>query len=164
MVWSGTITLSGRSVLCPSLWAQRALGIPVSTRPFPQGAEDVSMSFLHSDRPGWSADCWCRLLSFRSPILKTRGQTKKHGHGLWWALLSTKYYASMPHPTQETKNICHRPSDPPKVLELHHWEHRDLLHHCLVWQLLGIRLHGATEGSAYGAVHHWSQAPCHPGP
>uniref|UniRef100_A0A674B018 Kit ligand n=1 Tax=Salmo trutta TaxID=8032 RepID=A0A674B018_SALTR len=40
----------------------------------------------------------------------------------------------------------------------------DWLHHCLVWQLLGLRPQGTTESSAYGPVHHWGQAPCHPGP
>ena len=38
------------------------------------------------------------------------------------------------------------------------------LHHCLVWQLLGLRPQGITEGSVYGPVHHWGQASCHPGP
>jgi hypothetical protein len=28
---------------------------------------------------------------------------------------------------------------PQKVLQLHHREHPDQLHHCLVWQLLGVR-------------------------
>ena len=37
------------------------------------------------------------------------------------------------------------------------------LHHCLVWQLLSLRLQGTTEGSANGPVHHWAQASCHPG-
>ena len=41
-----------------------------------------------------------------------------------------------------------------KVL-LHHQEHPDWLHHCLVWQLLGLRPQGTTEGSAYGPVHYW---------
>ena len=40
----------------------------------------------------------------------------------------------------------------------------DWLHHRLVWQLLGLYPQGATEGSAYGPVHHWGQASCHPGP
>ena len=31
-------------------------------------------------------------------------------------------------------------------------------------QLLGLRPQGTTEGSAYGPVHHWDQASCHPGP
>jgi hypothetical protein len=43
--------------------------------------------------------------------------------------------------------IWHGSSDPQKVLQLHHREHPDWLHHCLEWQLLGIRLQGATEGS-----------------
>ena len=60
--------------------------------------------------------------------------------------------------------IWHGSSDPQKVLQLHHREHPDWLHHYLEWQLLGIRLQGATEGSAYGPVHHWGQASCHPGP
>jgi hypothetical protein len=34
----------------------------------------------------------------------------------------------------------------------------------LVWHLLGFQQQGATEGSAYGPVHHWGRAPCHPGP
>jgi hypothetical protein len=31
-----------------------------------------------------------------------------------------------------------RSPDPQKVLQLHHQEHSDRLHHCQVWQLLGI--------------------------
>ena len=50
---------------------------------------------------------------------------------------------------------------PQKILQL---KHRDWLHHCLVWQLLGLRPQGTTEGSAYGPVHHWDLAACHPGP
>ena len=69
-----------------------------------------------------------------------------------------------PLPPQEAEKIRHAPSDPQKVLQLHHWEHPDWLHHRLVWQLLGIWPQGATEGSAYGPVHHWGRAPCHPGP
>ncbi|KAM9420540.1 meiosis-specific protein MEI4-like isoform 3-T3 [Salvelinus alpinus] len=65
---------------------------------------------------------------------------------------------------QDTENIWHGSSDPQKVLQLHHREHPDWLHHCLVWQLLGLRPQGTTEGSAYGPVHHWGQASCHPGP
>ena len=42
--------------------------------------------------------------------------------------------------------------------------HPAWLHHCIVWQLLGLRSQGTTEGSAYGPVHHWGQASCHPGP
>ena len=38
------------------------------------------------------------------------------------------------------------------------------LHHCLVWQLLGLQPQGTTEASAYGPVSHWGQASCHPGP
>jgi hypothetical protein len=49
--------------------------------------------------------------------------------------------------------------DPQKVLQLHHREH-----HCLVWQLLGLRPQGTTEGSVNSPVHHWGQASCHPGP
>ena len=37
------------------------------------------------------------------------------------------------------------------------------LHHCLVWQLLGLRPQVTTEGSANNPVHHWGEAPCHPG-
>ena len=35
---------------------------------------------------------------------------------------------------------------------------------CLVRQLLGLLPQGTTEGSAYGPVHHWGKAACHPGP
>ena len=49
-------------------------------------------------------------------------------------------------------------------LQLYHREHPDWLHHCLEWQLLGLRPQGTTEGSAYDPVHHWGQASCHPGP
>ena len=41
-------------------------------------------------------------------------------------------------PSQETENIWHGPPDPQKVLQLHHREHPDRLHHRLVWQLLDI--------------------------
>jgi hypothetical protein len=40
---------------------------------------------------------------------------------------------------QETENIWHCSSDPQNVLQLHHQVHPDWLHHCLVWQLLGLR-------------------------
>jgi hypothetical protein len=35
-------------------------------------------------------------------------------------------------PPQETENICHGSSGPQKGLQLHHQEHPDGLHHCLV--------------------------------
>jgi hypothetical protein len=53
---------------------------------------------------------------------------------------------------------------PQKVLQLHHREHPDRLYHRLVWQLLGLRPQGSTEGSAYCPVHHWGKASCHSGP
>jgi hypothetical protein len=37
--------------------------------------------------------------------------------------------------TLRSKKIWHGSSDPQKVLQLHHQEHPDWLHHCLVWQL-----------------------------
>ena len=43
-----------------------------------------------------------------------------------------------PFPPPETEKIWHGSPDPQKVLHLHHQEHSDLLHHRLVWQLLGI--------------------------
>jgi hypothetical protein len=46
-----------------------------------------------------------------------------------------------------------------KVLQLHNRDHPDLLHHCLVWQLLGLRPQGTTEGSVYSPVHHWAKLP-----
>ena len=55
-----------------------------------------------------------------------------------------------PIPPQETENIWHGSSDPQKVLQLHHQEHPGWLHHCLEWQLLGLRPQGTTEGSVYG--------------
>jgi hypothetical protein len=66
-----------------------------------------------------------------------------------------------PIPPQETEKICHGSSDPQFyncIIEHPYW-----LHHCLVWQLLDLQLQVTTEGSAYGAVHHWGQASCHPG-
>ena len=48
--------------------------------------------------------------------------------------------------------------------QLHRREHPDGVHHCLVWQLLGLRPQGTTEGNAYGPVDHCGQASCHPGP
>jgi hypothetical protein len=65
---------------------------------------------------------------------------------------------------QETEKIWHGSSDPQKVLQLHHLEHPDGLHHCLVWQLLALWSQGTTEGSAYGPVHHRGKASCHPWP
>jgi hypothetical protein len=62
------------------------------------------------------------------------------------------------------QTFWHGSSDPQKVLQLHHREHPDWLHHCLVLQMLGLHPQGTTEGSANGRVHHWSQASCHPGP
>ena len=44
-----------------------------------------------------------------------------------------------PIPPQETEKTWHGSSDPQKLLQLHHREHSDWLHHCLVWQLLGLR-------------------------
>jgi hypothetical protein len=41
-----------------------------------------------------------------------------------------------PIPPQETEKILHGSSDPQKVLQLHHREHPDGLHHCLVLQLV----------------------------
>ena len=54
---------------------------------------------------------------------------------------------TMPLPPQEAKKIWHGPSDPQKDLYSYIREHLDWLHHLLVWQLLGIRPQGATEGS-----------------
>ena len=62
------------------------------------------------------------------------------------------------------QEIWHGSSGPQKVLQLHHREHPDRLHHCLVWQLLVLRPQDTTEGSVYSPVHHWGQASCHPGP
>ena len=62
------------------------------------------------------------------------------------------------------ENIWHGPSDPQKVLQLHHRAHPDWLHHCLVWQFLSLRPQGTTVSSAYGPVHHWGKASCYPGP
>jgi hypothetical protein len=44
----------------------------------------------------------------------------------------------MPFPPQENEKFWHGSPDPQKVLQLHHREHPDLLHHRLVWQLLGL--------------------------
>jgi hypothetical protein len=38
----------------------------------------------------------------------------------------------------ETEKMWHESPDPQNVLQLHHREHPDRLHHRLVWQLLGI--------------------------
>ena len=67
-------------------------------------------------------------------------------------------------PPQHPEKIWHQSSDPQKVLQLHHREYPECLHHCLVWQLLSLRPQGTIEGSAYGPVHHRGQASGHPGP
>jgi hypothetical protein len=41
---------------------------------------------------------------------------------------------------------------------------KNWLHHCLVWQLLGLHPQGTTKGNANCPVHHWYKASCHPGP
>ena len=52
----------------------------------------------------------------------------------------------------------------PKILQLHHREPPEWLHHCLVWQFFGLRPQGITEGDTNSPLHHWGQASCHPGP
>ena len=51
---------------------------------------------------------------------------------------SCEEVTTKPFPPQESENIWHGPPDPQKVLQLHHREHSDRLHHQLVWQLLSI--------------------------
>ena len=57
----------------------------------------------------------------------------------WVYILFSSYICedgrTKPIPLQETENICNGSLDPQKVLQLHHREHPDGLHHCLVWQL-----------------------------
>ena len=60
-------------------------------------------------------------------------------------------------PLQETEKIWHGSSKGSTAEP----EYPDWLHHCLVWQLLGLRPQGTT---ANGPAHHWGQASCHPGP
>ena len=50
---------------------------------------------------------------------------------------------------QETEKIWHGSSDLQKVLQLHHGEHHDWLHHCLVWQLLGKVLQRVVRTAQY---------------
>ena len=91
-------------------------------------------------------------------------------HHLWSIMVHTTTQSwrgldnasTTPPPVDE--NIRHHLTDLQKCIQLHHWENLDWLHHCLVRQLLGIWPEDATEGSAYGPVHHWGQASCHPGP
>ena len=45
----------------------------------------------------------------------------------------TKTGTTKPFPPQETEKIWHGSSDPQKFQQLHHREHTDWLHHCLVW-------------------------------
>jgi hypothetical protein len=49
-----------------------------------------------------------------------------------------------PIPSQKTEKIWHGSSDPQKVLQLHHQVLSDCLHHCLVWQRLGLQPQGTT--------------------
>ena len=44
-----------------------------------------------------------------------------------------------PFGPQETEKIWHGSPDPQNLLQLHHQEHPDLLHHRLLWQLLCIQ-------------------------
>jgi hypothetical protein len=48
----------------------------------------------------------------------------------------------------------HGPSDPQKVLQLHHREHLDLLHYHLIWQMHRPQMQSHTEGDADIPVHH----------
>ena len=54
---------------------------------------------------------------------------------------------TMPIPPQKTENIWHGSSDPQNVLQLHHREYPDWLHHHLVWQLLGLLPQGTLNSS-----------------
>ena len=66
-----------------------------------------------------------------------------------------------PIPPQETEKIWHGSSKSSTAAPSRAscW-----LHHCLVWQLLGLRPQDTIEGSAHSPVHHWGHASCHPGP
>ena len=66
---------------------------------------------------------------------------------------SCKEGRTKPIPPQETENIRHGSSEPQKFQQLHHREHPDWLHHCLVWQLLSFRPQGTTEGSISLVYH-----------
>ena len=58
---------------------------------------------------------------------------------------------TMPISPQETEKIWHGSSDPPKVLQLHHREHPDCLHHRLEWQLLCLQPQHPTSQYITGA-------------
>jgi hypothetical protein len=78
---------------------------------------------------------------------------------------SRKEGTSTTFPSQKTEKTWNGSPYSQKVLQLYNREHlTDWLQHSLVWQKLGIRPQGSTEGIAHGAVHHWGQASCHPGP
>jgi hypothetical protein len=55
---------------------------------------------------------------------------------LSWSKDCRKEGTTTPFPPQETEKVWHGSPDPQKVLQLHHREHLDRLHYCLVWQLL----------------------------
>ena len=50
---------------------------------------------------------------------------------------------------QEIEKIWHGSRDPQNVLQLHHQEHPDWLHHSLVWQLLGKALQRVVRTAQY---------------
>ena len=68
-----------------------------------------------------------------------------------------------PIPPQETDKIWHGSSDPQKVIQLHHREHPDWLHHRLVWQLLGLRpqvITGYITGAKLPAIQDFNTRRC----
>jgi hypothetical protein len=109
------------------------------------------------------------LIHFEFRLLHNKMCNKSRGmNTFWWHFsfeINTVVKKVRQHlfPLRRLKRFGNWPSDPQKVLQLHHWEHLDWLHHRLVWQLLGIWLDGATEGGTNCTVHHWGWPPCHLG-
>ena len=56
---------------------------------------------------------------------------------------------------QKTEEIWPDPSNPYKLLQMHHWEHPVGLYHRLIQQLHCLQLHGSPEGGAVSPRHHW---------
>ena len=53
-------------------------------------------------------------------------------------VIKTKQMIVVTYSPSGDEKIWHGSSDPQNVLQLHHREHLDWLHPCLVWQLLGL--------------------------
>ncbi len=64
---------------------------------------------------------------------------------------------------KETEEVWHERQHPHKLLQAHHQELADRLHHGLIWELVCPQLQITTESGGRGTEHNCQQAPGHSG-